>query len=75
VALAQLNPTLARLADAAGAGALDEASRGHIRNQELYLARILEEMTQGRMQATTEIRNEIKVLARTIAALAEEPRP
>jgi hypothetical protein len=73
-AQAQLQPVLSRLADAAGAGAIDEASRGHIRNQELYLARILEEMTQGRMQATSEIRNEIKVLARTIAALAEEPR-
>ena len=70
----QLQPTLARLADAAGAGALDEASRTHLRNLELYLARILEEMTQGRMQATSEIRNEIKVLARTIAALAEDPR-
>ena len=69
-----LQPTLARLADAADAGALDEASRTHLRNLELDLARILEEMTQGRMQATSELRNEIKVLARTIAALAEEPR-
>lgn len=72
-AQAQLAPTLARMADASSHGALDDASRGHIRNQELYLARILEEMSQGRMQATTEIRNEIKILARTIAALAEEP--
>ncbi len=70
---ATLAPTLARMAEATTNGALDEASRGHIRNQELYLARILEEMTQGRMQATSEIRSEIKVLARTIAALAEEP--
>jgi hypothetical protein len=69
----QLIPTLKSMADANAHGALDDASRAHIRNQELYLARILEEMTQGRMQATTEIRNEIKVLARTIAALAEEP--
>jgi hypothetical protein len=73
-AQAQMQPTLQRMADAAGSGAMDEATRGHIRNLELYLARILEEMSQGRMQATTEIRNEIKVLARTIAALAEEPR-
>ena len=72
-AQAQLQPTLARLAESSGQGALDEASRAHLRNLELYLARILEEMTQGRMQATSEIRNEIKVLARTIAALAEEP--
>jgi hypothetical protein len=69
----QLIPTLKNMADANAHGALDDASRGHIRNQELYLARILEEMTQGRMQATTEIRNEIKILARTIAALAEDP--
>jgi hypothetical protein len=73
-AQAQLQPTLARLADAAGHGAMDEATRGHIRNQELYLARLLEEVSQGRLQATAEIRNEIKVVARTIAALAEEPR-
>ncbi len=73
-AQASLGPTLQRLADAAGHGALDEASRAHIRNLELYLARILEEVTQGRLQATAEIRNEIKVLSRTIAALAEEPR-
>jgi hypothetical protein len=73
-AQAQLQPTLQRMADAAGGGAMDEATRGHIRNLELYLARILEEMSQGRMQATAEIRNEIKVLARTIAALADEPR-
>ncbi len=72
-AQAQLAPTLARLADASQHGALDEASRGHLRNLELYMARMLEEVSQGRMQATSEIRNEIKVLARTIAALAEEP--
>jgi hypothetical protein len=72
-AQAQLQPILARLADSSADGALDAASRAHIRNLELYLARILEEMTQGRMQATSEIRNEIKVLARTIAAIAEDP--
>ena len=72
-AQAQLAPTLSRLADASQHGALDEASRGHLRNLELYMARMLEEVSQGRMQATSEIRNEIKVLARTIAALAEEP--
>jgi sirohydrochlorin ferrochelatase len=66
-------PALQRLADAQAHGALDDASRNHIRNLELYMARLLEEVTQGRMQATQEIRNEIKVLARTIAALAEEP--
>jgi hypothetical protein len=73
-AQAQLPPAIARMAEAVGHGAIDEATRGHIRNQELYLARLLEEVAQGRVQATAEIRNEIKVLARTIAALADEPR-
>ncbi|MGG5821661.1 flagellar motor protein MotA [Falsiroseomonas sp. HW251] len=72
-AQAQIGPVLQRLAESGSQGALDDASRAHIRNLELYLARILEEMTQGRMQATAEIRSEIKVLSRTIAALAEEP--
>jgi hypothetical protein len=68
----QLAPTLARMAEAQAAGVMDEATRGHIRNLELYMARLLEEVAQGRLQATAEIRNEIKVLSRTIAALAEE---
>jgi hypothetical protein len=65
-----LAPALSRLADSQG----DEASRAHLRNLELYLARLLEEVSQGRIQATAEIKSEIKVLARTIAALAEDPR-
>jgi hypothetical protein len=68
----ELRPVLSRLADAQAQGALDDATRGHIRNLELYLARMLEEMTQGRTQTTNEIRSEIKLLARTIAAIAED---
>ena len=68
----ELRPVLARLAEAQSTGALDEASRAHIRNIEVYLARLLDEITQGRVQSTNEIRSEIKLLARTIAALAEE---
>ena len=45
----------------------------HLRNAELYLARCWRRWPQGRAQATAEIRNEIRVVARTIAALAEEP--
>jgi hypothetical protein len=68
----ELRPVLARLADAQASGALDDATRAHIRNLELYLARLLEEMIQGRNQLSAEIRSEIKLLARTIAALAEQ---
>ena len=39
---------------------------------DIYLARIVEESSNGRVQAVQEIRSEIKLLARTIAALAEE---
>lgn len=68
-----LGPVLSQLAGATGQQAqVDEATRGHLRNAEIYLARILDEMAQGRTQATAEIRNEIRVLSRTIAALAEE---
>ncbi|MDI3309011.1 MAG: flagellar motor protein MotA [Acetobacteraceae bacterium] len=69
---AALAPVLQRLAEVQAEGAIDEQTRAHLRNAEIYLARLLEEVAQGRAQATAEIRNEIKVLARTIAALAEE---
>lgn len=68
-----LAPVLARLADTAGAQAqVDEAMRAHLRNMEIALMRLVEEVAQGRAQAIAEIRNEIRVVARTIAALAEE---
>ncbi|UFN50626.1 MotA/TolQ/ExbB proton channel family protein [Roseomonas sp. OT10] len=67
---ASLAPVLQRMADAQGH---DEASRNHLRNIELYLARVMEDAAQGRAQSTQEIRSEIKLLARTIAALAEAP--
>jgi MotA/TolQ/ExbB proton channel family len=67
-----LGPVLQRLGDAQARGGLDEQSRAHLRNTEIYLARLLEEVAHGRAQSTAEIRNEIKVLARTIAAIAEE---
>jgi hypothetical protein len=69
---AQLAPVLARLAEAQAEPAIDESTRGHLRNTEIYLARLLEEVSQGRAQATAELRSEIKLVARTIAALAEE---
>ena len=50
----------------------DDISRAHLRNIELYLQRFLTESEQGRAQTTAEIRNDIRVLTRTIAALAEE---
>jgi hypothetical protein len=69
-----LAPALARLGERRDTGN-EEAARAHLRNIELYLQRLLTESEQGRSQSTAELRNEIKVLTRTIAALAEgEPR-
>lgn len=67
-----LGPVLARLADAQASGVMDEATRGHIRNLDILIARLAEDLAQGRAQATAELRNEIKVLTRTIAAIAGE---
>jgi hypothetical protein len=67
----EVRSLLDRLAENAGGG-FDDASRQHLRNMDIYLARIVEESSNGRVQAVQEIRSEIKLLARTIAALAEE---
>jgi hypothetical protein len=70
----QMTPLLARLADQFDKGGLgmDEASKSHIRNLDLHLGRLLEDTTQGRAQIIQDVRSEIRLLARTIAALAEE---
>lgn len=68
----EMRHALTRLMDG-NIGGLDESSRQHLRNIDVYLARLVEESVTGRTQAVHEIRTEIKVLTRTIAALAEEP--
>jgi hypothetical protein len=69
----ELRPVLARLADAAGRSAFDESTRAHIRNLDVYMSRVVEEMTAGRQRTVEELRAEIRLLARTIASMAEEP--
>ena len=56
----------------ANTGADDEISRAHLRNIELYLQRLLIDVEQGRNQSFGELRNDLRILTRTIAALAEE---
>jgi hypothetical protein len=69
----ELKPILLRLADAGSqTGPAQEEARAHLRNIELHLARLYEDVSQGRGSAVQEIRNEIRLLARTIAALADE---
>ena len=64
----ELRPIVARLVEADSG--IDEATRNHIRNMDVYLARLLDESVQGRSQMTHELRSEIKMVARTIAAAA-----
>ena len=66
-----LGPALQRLGDLQGG---DDAARGHLRNIELYLQRMLNETEQGRARSTAELRNDLRLLTRTVAALAEPPR-
>jgi hypothetical protein len=70
----ELKPILARLTEAANQGAfgLDSQSREHVRSIDVHLRRLSDEMTTNRDLTVSEIRGEIKLLARTIAALAEE---
>jgi hypothetical protein len=68
---AALGPAMQRLAELQGG---DEAARGHLRNIELYLQRVLTETEQGRARATADLRNDLRLLTRTVAALAEPPR-
>jgi len=69
-----LRPVLNRLAEG-DTNAVDETTRNHIRNMDVYLARILDETVQGRNQMTSELRSEIKMVARTIAAVASGGEP
>jgi hypothetical protein len=66
-----LGPALHRLAEMQGG---DEASRNHLRNMELYLQRLVTETEQGRARATADLRNDLRLLTRTVAALAEPQR-
>jgi hypothetical protein len=72
---AQLVPLLHQLVAARESSVVDEASRGHLRNTELLLGRLLDEVASGRTQATQELRSEIRVLTRTIMAISEGSQP
>ncbi|HEV2302194.1 MAG TPA: flagellar motor protein MotA [Stellaceae bacterium] len=71
----ELKPALTHLATVAESSlGQDDVLRGHLRNIEVYLARLTEDVAQGRAQSVQELRGEIRLLARTVAALSEEGR-
>jgi hypothetical protein len=71
----ELKPSLTRLADAVeNWGGREDVLRSHLRNIEAYLARLSEDVVQGREQSVQDLRGDIRIVARTIAALADETR-
>jgi hypothetical protein len=69
----ELKPALTRLATVAeNSVGQDDILRTHLRNIEAYMARLTEDAAEGRAQTVSELRSEIRLLARTIAAIAEE---
>ena len=69
-----IGPALQRMTDQRRESGFDDAARAHLRNIELYLQRLLADAEQGRAQSTAELRNDLRILTRTVAALADEPR-
>lgn len=70
-----LKAVMQRLVDVAEGEAADDATRVHIRNMDVQITRLLERSDAGFIQLSNDVRNEIRLLTRTIAALAEaEPR-
>ncbi|SCA56770.1 MotA/TolQ/ExbB proton channel family protein [Candidatus Terasakiella magnetica] len=61
---------LDKIAHGAGGGGagLDDTSKGHLRNIDIYTQRLVEDMQGGREETVSQIRQEIRLLARTIAA-------
>jgi hypothetical protein len=72
--IAEAQAALAPLLQRLGETDQDEASRGHLRNIELYMQRMVNESEQGRARSTAELRNDLRLLTRTVAALAEPQR-
>ena len=75
-AQSELRPVLERLsttAEADGFG-IDEPTQQAIRSMEAHLRHLIDDLPVQRGQTVAEVRSEIKLLARTIAALAEEPQ-
>jgi hypothetical protein len=68
---ANLAPAILNLTEATSSHTLDEGARQNLRNMEIILGRILDDTAQGRAHSTAELRNEIKILTRTITAISE----
>ena len=71
---AALTPVLRRMSEGGQGSGVDIADstremRDHMRNVERLLGRMLNENEQGRAQSTTELRGDLRLLTRTLAAI------
>ena len=76
-----LNEALRKMSENANAltqggtsGFENDATRSHIRNMDMQMGRLVDELANGRNEILTQVRSEIKLLARTIAALVEDSK-
>jgi hypothetical protein len=68
----EVKDLIARFAALTPPSGMDDTTRTHIRNLDLRLEHLLNDLGSGREYAVQEIRGEIRLLTRTIAAMAEE---
>ena len=68
----EMKPIMAKIAEGSTAAGMDEQTRSHIRNLDVYLTRLTEELSSGREELIQQLRSEIKLLARTIAASGDD---
>lgn len=68
----ELRGVLARVVDG-GRGGGDEVTREHIRSIDGHLSRVATDLVHGREDMVRELRGEIRLLARTMAATRAEP--
>lgn len=67
----EIKPLLAKIANAPISSSPEEIMGKSMRSIDTQLARLIEEMGTGRSELVSELRSEIRVLSRTMAAIAE----
>ena len=69
-----MKPILQQIADNVSrpSGGVDDATQAHIRNLDVHVGRMVDELRTGRDDLVQQIRSEIKLLARTVAAANED---
>ncbi len=70
--LADLRVVIHNLIETQRSTAFDEASRMHLRNLDDAMGRLVEETASGRSAIANDVRSEIRLLARTIAAVRSD---